>query len=665
MLQNNIGKIEKLIRKRNLIEIVLIVIFIAQFCMTIYFNLALLANHMGYDSSWSYLKAALIWNEKSLNSDIWTDQTSVFLDSSMILASLLYGITGKLFISYGIANIIVLSLSLLCMASILQLLGISSVKAKWFSYNLMICPYLSNGFNIANDLGYFNDMLSGPAFYSLRALIVLLIVREYLYIKRYNRISWQGLITLLLCALAGASSGIFIIVMIFLPFIVYIVEEVLLENSFKALFKLDSLYAYIGIIFVLLGKLFAKLVLNISAIDASRTWTTVEKVFINFGAPIQGFMKLIGVLPIVEADVNVLSKRGIITVFPIMIFLVIIISIAYAINIMKKDILTANGNILFLVNIIVINYLVFGSFNVQYGSVLFEERYLISTFMIIIILVAFYIQNLNLKSIFSTLLAVTLLLCLLANDIVSDVEYIETTNDAWQMNEIVKTIDSQDASLVYLWGDELLILGRSLRAYDLDHIYKCITNSGQYLHWGDYKYYEDNPEYSGSTLLIVSNGNDIVPESYKDSYKLIKTLQNVSILICNNNPIDRASGITNDTSVDFPSSSGMCTQFGVFDGNSFISDGTEGFIMWGPNVETQNGTYSFSIDYSYISGSSATFDVAIDSGKTELGAINLLPSETSMTIRNITLEDGHTLEYRVYTESGTSIKIDKITITKE
>lgn len=86
---------KKGIRKPRPLELCLLIIFAVQLLMVLYFNIALLGEHMGYDSSWSYLKASLIWKENSLISGAWNDQTNVFLDSSMPLASLLYGITGN------------------------------------------------------------------------------------------------------------------------------------------------------------------------------------------------------------------------------------------------------------------------------------------------------------------------------------------------------------------------------------------------------------------------------------------------------------------------------------------------------------------------------------------------------------------------------------------
>lgn len=523
--------------KEKIAEIILAVIFCIQFAVIVYFNIKMLGNHMGYDSSWSYLKAALVWKEKTLHSDIWVDQTCVFWDSSMPLAALWYGITGDLFLAYGIANTVVLILSFICINSIFGLLGIKRKIAKLISLNMMICPYLTNGFDIGGDLGYLNDMLTGPAFYSLRAFIALFIIREYFYIKANKKMDILAVVSLLLCALAGSSSGIFMIVMILFPAAVFILELVFWDNSIQPIKRLESIYIFGGIVAVFGGKMFSEKVIGIEAIDTTRTWTPLTSFFENFEAPLLGFMKLLGVLPVDSTEVAVLSKVGIYRVFPMVIFGVVILSIWYAIKYVRTNTDENRRNILFLLNIVGVNYLVFGLFNVQYGMVLFEERYLICTFMVILILVAFYFDNISYDQIFSKTVLVTVTICLIMNNYVSDKEYATSTNDLWQMPAIKSIVDAQDAEVVYVWGDALLPVGRSMRVFDLSHIYKNIGSDGKYFHWGDYTYYDNNADYTGPTLLIAPNDMDTVPAKVLNEYELIFQTNDLSIYRADSNKI--------------------------------------------------------------------------------------------------------------------------------
>lgn len=655
--------IKNIFKEKRILEIVLLSLLIMQGLIVIYFNLKLLGNHMGYDSSWSYLKAVLMWKEKTINSGAWSDQTSPFLDSSMPLASLIYGITGEILPSYGLANLIILLLIMICINSICCYLG-EGIEARLFALNMLICPYLTNGYYVFNDLGYFSNLISGPSFYCVRALIVLMVVREFIIIKSQNKIDVWGYLSLILCFLAGMSSGIFIVVMILFPYLVYEIIMMFRSNEIKRLATKDTIYCITCIFFVIFGKIFANKVLNIIAIDGSRTWTSISKIYTNFGAPLQGLLKLIGVLPVDDTSISILSAEGIYRVFPLVIFGVIVCSFAFVIKTLKTDLHTKNDVIMFLIIVIAVNYFVFGLFNAQYGSRLFEERYLVTTFMVIIILVSYYLDCLDVNRLFSQTVIVILLICLIGNDYVSDKKYMQDTNETWQIPEISEIVDEQDAQLIYFWGNELKDLGRSLRVYDLNHIYKNINTEGGFHHWGDYLYLDDNSDYQGQTLLIISKDTNFVPENILSLYTKIAELNYVDIYKCEINPIDESVGITGSTSIDLPITPGIIMRNGSYDGAGYVSDGTEGYIMYGPYCDTVDGTYDFILDYEIEGEGSAAFDVSIDVGAEQLGVVDLIPGENQAVIKNINLQEGHILEYRVYCSSGTIIKINKVTIKR-
>lgn|GEM_PF-2715745 len=652
----------------NWMEIVLSILFVFQFLAVLYFNICLMKNHMGYDSSWTYLKASLIWNEKSINSSNWIDQTNVFLDSSMILATFIYALTKNVLLSYGIANMVIVVLILMVMWKILSLLDLSKTS-KLVSVNMIICPYLTNGLAIENDLGYFNSVLSGPAFYSLRVLLSLLIVYEFLIIKKKDRNSKLLWVTLLLCVLAGLSSGVFIIAVILLPYLVYEVEVALIENDLKILKRREAIFAFAGCASVIAGKLIAHFLLGIWALDATRAWTPVEKIWTNAGAVFQGFMMLMGVLPVTDTGISVMSAEGVIRFFPIIIFLVAVVAFGYAVAGLKDKLLCMQGVLLFLVNVVVVNILMYSLFNVTYGSPIFEERYLVTTFMIVTILVAVYINALDNKSLYSYMVLISLFLALLGNDLVSDKKFVETTNDHWEMDRITDVVDSEDAELIYVWGSELVTVGRALRVYDQNHVYKVISSEGGFVHWGDYLYYEDNADYSGKTLLIIPKGSTNVPANILDQYKLVSELSWVEIYESDRNPIDMVTGPTGDMSIDYPSSFGVRMQGGDFDGNSYISNGTEELLMSGPDCGTSEGTYDITLFYRVMSGGNEdkkpSLEITLDGGATTLDRKMLDFDKSEVTIQDLQLENGHTMEYKVICPKETILRLDKIEIKRK
>ena len=82
-------------------------------------------------------------------------------------------------------------------------------------------------------------------------------------------------------------------------------------------------------------------------------------------------MKLLGVLPVSDTSISVLSAEGIYRIFPIIIFCIVIISIGFFVFKIRNNLLEKDGVLLFLLNIILVNFLVFCLFNVRYGAELF------------------------------------------------------------------------------------------------------------------------------------------------------------------------------------------------------------------------------------------------------------------------------------------------------
>ena len=659
------NEFNSLLKFKKALCIFLFVLLVAQFSLVAYFNLAQLSRHMDYDSSWAFLKSSLMWKEKAIRSDNWVETTNAFLDNSTPFASLLYGLTGNIFLSYGIVNTFIVLCMLLCVSRLLQTAGIKIVP-RLFAYNLILCPYLTNGLNILNDLCYFYNLLTGAAYYNLRTLILFISIREYLVVRKKGRIDLAGYLSLLLCILAGISTGIFAIIMIFLPYMMALIERVLIKNDWKILKKPEALYGYLAVLFVFLGKQIGSRVLHIDTIDATRTWTPISQLWRNLGAPFQGLMKLEQALPVDADNVTILSQEGLHSVFPLGIFCFALIGIVFAVCRAFKDHESGNGAVLLLVNIVACNMLVLGLFNVRYSAVIFEERYLIGTYMAIILLVAFFLDCLKDGYIVSNLLSLALAVCLAGNDYVSDKTFIQTTNDSWQMQEISQLVGEQDTELVYVWGSSMSPMARCLRVYDMDHVYRIINDEGSFEYWGDYKYFDDNAEHSGKTVLIVSNNSDAVPETILSQFTLIQQLNSVSVYVCDYNPIDRVAGITGEVSIDYPSTPGMIVGDGEFEGNSFIAEGNGGFTMRGPLSLTVEGEYDFILDYEILEGSQAVFDISIEYGATILGGIDLDPALTSAAIQNVPVPAGFAgLEYRIRCGEGTRIKIDRVTIQRK
>lgn len=535
-------KIGELLKTDNkIIFSILFVLFVFQYVAICYFNLFEEASHMGLDSSWVYLRSTMMWNQKALMSSNWIETSNNFLDTSCVPATLLYGITGDIFLSFGIANILILSGIIICIYSIFRLIE-QGLTGCLVTVNLILCPYLMNGFYGINDLSYFGNMLGGAAYYSLRILTILLIIREFIRLHRNMRIGLLGIITFPLCFLAGASSGIYLFLMVLLPYLAFEIESSFIKNTMKNLITREAVYCYLCTAFIAIGKIAAVRILHFVSIDSTRTWTPISMIWNNFGAVIQGFLKLTASLPEISTTEQIISIPGLFRVFPLFITFIMGLSIVVAIRKIKKDWFDQHGFLLLSINIIVINFIMFGLFNVVYGSLIFEERYLVSTFIIIAMITGSFIHGLPDKKIVTWAVSIAMCLSLACIDVVSDNEYIQNSNDLELMQAIKEIADDEGTGIVYCWGGntDTLILSKNMRVYDMNHIYKAIEpNEMVFYHWGgDYSNLDKNEDYTGPTLLIHKKEDETFNEYYYSEYEHLCTINEMVITKCNYNGIN-------------------------------------------------------------------------------------------------------------------------------
>ena len=540
--------------------IILLILFLVQFAVICFFNLTQIKNHMGVDASWNILKAALVWKEKALIHPMWVDTTSYSLDNSLMIASPLYGLTGNLTLSFGIANILTLLLIFTCIWRILQRMHVR-FSARMIALNLIVCPYLVSGFAlendlgyiknvlstsfvVVNDLGYFSTVLGGAAFYSWRVLIALLVVLVFIKIKQDHRMGILGVVTLLLCAWSAISSGIYLIVMIFAPYLVYEIEVAMILNDRKQLIRKESVFAVSGSLFTLAGACYTHFVLHFDTISVSRTWTAFQNLGKNFEAVLQGFVKLIQALPAAGKEEGILTRAGFFRAFPILILFAFVVSIGYfAVKIFRKNhLLEEKGIYLLFLNIVLLNFVFMSMFNVSYGALVFEERYLITTFFMAVLLVGLFFGQMSEKSFSGTMLMMLMILAIAGTDYQSDRQYMRVNNEGWQLDQIQELAETNNAGMVCFWGDELESVGKIMRAYDPERLYKIISSDGGKffcydMHMDDYLYGEQKGEYGGPTMFVSEKGKDLIWEEILSQCALVWELDELTVYLCPDNPI--------------------------------------------------------------------------------------------------------------------------------
>lgn len=653
--------------KYDYLKLVVWALFFVQVLVLGFFNLTQMKYHMGFDASSYYLKAMEMAKQGTLFITDWVEQTTLYFDSSVPLAALLYKITGDIFVSYGIVNFITDIAIFYMFHAILKSLKLSGM-ARAVCLNMIACAYVTPAFNNANDMSYLSSVLSAADWYGLKVLIILMVIKMILD-SEDNKINYRFVVvTELLLFISGVSSGWYLLVTVLLPILVFYIIRVLVRNSYKEVFRRETLLLIIGMILIVTGKVVATKVLGFTSKDSSMELIELNALWKNLGSIILGFMDLVGALPRSAAQ-QVLTIKGIAYLLGLVVFLLCLIGIIYSVRNIVKNFVQYEKYAMLIV-IVGFNIFMFSVLNTTYGQDIFETRYLIPLFMLIVISVGEFIDALADRLIlkYAGLLGVAATMLVL--NIYNDCLYYIQKNNYDTLTEIVDEVETLNTSVVYVYGDDFRIDARNLRVVDAKRVYKYIWDDFVLAPWGDYTYYSDVASARGRNVLITNEESmNTLPDYIKNQYTFYGQVDKFSIYVAESNKFDFQTGIYSDDNLDYPTSRGMQLKNGNLDENgSYVSDGTEGYVMYGPYTKVTAGVYDFVLNYEMLDSGDQTADfiVSQNAGNEKKGEIRLDAGTHSAILNDITFEtDTEGIEYKVYNYSGTKIRIDSIEIIRK
>ncbi|MFZ2538173.1 MAG: hypothetical protein WAX04_04660 [Oscillospiraceae bacterium] len=654
------------------IEIILICFFALQFILICIANLTQLQNHIGYDCSSYYLQAIEMWKQKTVFPENWVYQTTLYWDSPVTIAMFIYGITKKIFLSYGIANIVCTTALIVTLYSIMKKIRLT-LLSRILCLNLFLTPYVTICFFNSNDLGYYSMMFTSMGAYSVKLLIVLLIISVVINFNNNTSIKKQMpliIITLILVLTSGVSSGYYILATAIIPLMFYFIVKMFVKNDIKVLISKSMRFLILNAGLILIGKKIATSLLNFTSKDSSMVWVGLTDFWKNIGSIFLGLLELLGALP-GSSNISMLSIQGITFIFNLMIAIICITAIIYTSKIIFKK-FEITDNIIIILSVGFVNLVIFVLSYTTYGSPIFETRYLIPIFVVLIFSVGYFIDNLNNELLIKKIGIIALCLSLVASNTVSYYMYFKVKNDYDVIKTVAKKVSSINTPVVYVYGEDLGISARNMRVIDSTKIYKYTQDAKSPHHWGDYTYYDETSEYQGETALIASNqGYENLPIYIKNSYQVVDTIGVYNIYKSSKNPIDFAVGLTEKKkNIDYMYTNGITVSDGNFNmDGEYITNGTGGFVSWGPYTKTKEGTYKFTLNYEVlesIDDNIGYFDLAINSGIQQVKVANLDKNSTSITLDKVTFaNDTDILEYRVFANAGVKLKLKSIEITKE
>lgn len=117
-----------------------------------------------------------------------------------------------------------------------------------------------------------------------------------------------------------------------------------------------------------------------------------------------------------------------------------------------------------------------------------------------------------------------------------------------------------------------------------------------------------------------------------------------------------------EVKTDYPSSYGFTLQNAALNkDNELVSDGTEGFVLYGPYTDSIPGTYEITLHYaveSYTGADSGSFDIALDA--VPYRETQFTAAENTAVLEKVEIEAGHEFEVRVFVPEGMMIRIQSI-----
>jgi hypothetical protein len=678
----NIPMIGEKIFKKNIkfSEMPFIVLLIFEITIIIYVNLFLNKYFIsGFDSSTYIDIARKMWENKSLFLDDYAYQTTLLTGTNAPIAALLYGLLRNSILAYGLSNVLILSLHLFVLIRIIKDIKISKISA-------LICMDLYFILWSIHDLGYANLLFIGHSAYGWIALTPLMFLSICLRFettpslkKQIGFCSFFVVFSFLTCL----SSTLYTFVCGILPFLAYYFIVFLLRQDIKEIKK--SKYLYILLIFVttVIATLLSMRLNKIYGVSPYQgLLSPANEYFKNLQAAFFGIFELLGGMhPI--SRVPLLSKGGILYFTKYIVILTIIVSFFYKIMYTIKE----RENNLFVslaATIFVIDFFVLTVTYNQYGSPNFENRYLLILTMPMFICFGLVVDQFKsilknkiwIRNVMYSVFTMLMVLLSLSSVIVLNIRgYLNPVDKNWSVElaeEIIEKAKENDTTVFIADVNQNIVFARSFRALLEDIPVITVFNYNTAYLWGADKKYLDNTRLQGKTSFLTDSENfDKLPDYFKNNLILIQDYGYIQLFKCDAALFDFESGITGKYAIDKPYSPGYQSQlFAGFDeSGNLLSNGMEGFALYGPYITVKKGHYNITLNYEILNKISeddlARFEVSADTGARILESINLPWDSGSVTIENMQVSSPvYNVEFKCWTPEGVFMKIKNLRFEK-
>lgn len=648
--------------KEHWLEILLCVGIVIQIGALAVFNLTRLPYESNYDSSCAYAQIVEMWRQKRILLKDWAYQTTLGIDSPVLLGALFYGITKNAFTAFGLANIVTVIVYACLFYDILKQADVKK-NMRLLAVLFLLTPY-STG-----QLGYMPMLFTSAGSYAYKLLVPLLLIDILVRMHKGQEIKKYWYLILFATFFVfdtAVSSGEYILLCAVLPLIGYEILHVLIGNDIKQIFNKRLGFLILESAIYVVGIKVGRRTGIIESVGSQMMLTKAKHFPSVIAKCLTGIFQLFGGIPDYE-DIPVTQTYGMMYLFRFFLAAVILASWIYLLQHLKENEkykeLVGMITCIFAVNLIV---LIFA--NVNYATETFEFRYHLISMIPMILLTSIAASDLweKRKLLEQTIVLVTIVLLLFVN-VYDYKNYMrDCYNYQGDMQGITLTAEQEGVHLIITIGSESISMGRCMRNVNPN---VEISTWGGYNHgvgWGASTYYFDNAHLKTPYMVLMTQKEyELMPKQIAKQLEEVQVFGIFRLYRVKENVLDGDNTLPQSgTNRDFCYSSGY-EYWGKMesDGNVLSSGKKETVLRSNKKKIEKDAAYDIVVHYEVLKSkedSAATFRVR--NAQDEIIAEQEMPSDaTKITIKDVSVITGmEWVRYRINAEKGSKIRIRSI-----
>lgn len=648
--------------KEHWLEILLCVGIVIQIGALAVFNLTRLPYESNYDSSCAYAQIVEMWRQKRILLKDWAYQTTLGIDSPVLLGALFYGITKNAFTAFGLANIVTVIVYAFLFYDILKQADVKK-NMRLLAVLFLLTPY-STG-----QLGYMPMLFTSAGSYAYKLLVPLLLIDILVRMHKGQEIKKYWYLILFATFFVfdtAVSSGEYILLCAVLPLIGYEILHVLIGNDIKQIFNKRLGFLILESAIYVVGIKVGRRTGIIESVGSQMMLTKAKHFPSVIAKCLTGIFQLFGGIPDYE-DIPVTQTYGMMYLFRFFLAAVILASWIYLLKHLKENEkykeLVGMITCIFAVNLIV---LIFA--NVNYATETFEFRYHLISMIPMILLTSIAASDLweKRKLLEQTIVLVTIVLLLFVN-VYDYKNYMrDCYNYQGDMQGITLTAEQEGVHLIITIGSESISMGRCMRNVNPN---VEISTWGGYNHgvgWGASTYYFDNAHLKTPYMVLMTQKEyELMPKQIAKQLEEVQVFGIFQLYRVKENVLDGDNTLPQSgTNRDFCYSSGY-EYWGKMesDGNVLSSGKKETVLRSNKKKIEKDAAYDIVVHYEVLKSkedSAATFRVR--NAQDEIIAEQEMPKDaTEITIKDVSVITGmEWVRYRINAEKGSKIRIRSI-----